>query len=167
MPFIAKSQSIYVERTTDVLCLAPTLVGLCATVVSEDEKGAIELGLSTATCLAANYVLEAIIKKDRPDGSSHHAFPSTHTAMSFSGATFLMKRYGWRWGVPAYAVSAYVAWGRTYAQKHDWWDVAAGAAIGVGCAFVLSHKKNKDKNLSLSPISFGESSVGITASLSF
>ena len=51
---------------------------------------------------------------------------------AFDGATFLMRRYGWKWGVPAYAVSCYVAWGRVHANKHDWWDVLGGAAIGAG-----------------------------------
>ena len=32
-----------------------------------------QLGLSTATCLALNYGLELCIKKDRPDGTGHHA----------------------------------------------------------------------------------------------
>lgn len=163
----AKAQGKFVERSTDVLSIAPTMTGLCLAIVNEDKKGAIELGLSTLTGLAANYALEAAIKKDRPDGSGSHAFPSTHTMLAFDGSTFLMKRYGWAWGVPAYAVSAYVAWGRTYADKHDWWDVLGGAAIGVGAALIYTHKFSQGTDVSISPAIFDGKSKGLTARIEF
>src|SRR5574344_1560820 len=86
------AQGKFVERSTDVLCVVPTMTGLCMAIVNEDKKGAVELGLSTATALVANYALEATIKKDRPDGTGSHAFPSTHTLLAFNGSTFIMKR---------------------------------------------------------------------------
>ena len=71
------AQGKFLERSTDVLSVIPTMTGLCLAIVNEDKKGAIELGLSTLTGVAANYALEIAIKKDRPDGSGSHAFPST------------------------------------------------------------------------------------------
>jgi len=32
--------------------------------------------------------------------------PSGHTAISFSPAEFLRKRYGWEWGLPGYAAAS-------------------------------------------------------------
>ena len=162
-----KAQDKFVDRSTDVLCLAPTLTGLCMAIVEEDKKGALELGLGTATTLAVNYALESAIRKGRPDGSGKHAFPSTHAAVSFSGSSFLMRRYGWKWGVPAYAVSAYVAWGRTYTKKHDWWDVIGGAMIGAGAAFLYTRPLVKDSDLTVSPALLDGEAKGITASISF
>ena len=101
--------SDFVKKSTDVLCLAPDATGLCLALAKHDTEGLKQLGLSTATCLAVNYGLELCIKKDRPDGTGHHAFPSTHTAVAVNGTTFLWKRYGWQWGVPAAVVSSYVA----------------------------------------------------------
>ena len=150
------AQSKFVERSTDVLCLAPSATGLIKAIAEKDKKGILQLGLSTATTLAINYGLEAVIKKDRPDGTGRHAFPSTHTAVAFDGASFLLRRYVWQWGVPAYAVAAYVAWGRTYAKRHDWWDVLGGAAIGAGAAFIYTRPFVKKAYVSIAPASFGD-----------
>lgn len=149
------AQSTFVRRSTDILCLVPATTGLVKTIVEKDKKGFIQLGLSTVTTVAVNYGLNALVKKDRPDGTGHHAFPSTHTAAAFDGATFLMRRYGWKWGVPAYVLSSYVAWGRVYTKRHDWWDVFGGAALGVGSAFIYTRPFVKNTDLTIAPISFG------------
>ena len=163
----ANAHSKFVERSTDVLSLVPSATGLCVAIANHDTQGMKQLGLSTATCLAVNYGLELCITKDRPDGTGHHAFPSTHTAVAFNGSTFLMKRYGWKWGVPAYVVSTYVAWGRVHSDRHDWWDVLGGAAIGAGSAFIFTRPFVKNVDVSISPTSFGDQAYGITATIQF
>lgn len=155
------------RHTTDVLCLLPDATALGVTIAKHDTEGMKQLGLSTATCLALNYGLELCIRKDRPDGTSHHAFPSTHTAVAFNGSTFLMKRYGWKWGVPAYVVSSFVAWGRVKTDRHDWWDVLGGAAIGAGTAYIFTKPFVKDVDVSIAPTAFGESGYGLTATIQF
>ena len=167
VPQVLLAQSEFVKRSTDVLCLAPSATGLIKAIAENDKKGIIELGLSSATGIALNYGLNACIKKDRPempleaDWSDHHAFPSTHTMAAFDGATFLMRRYGWKWGVPAYVVSTYVAWGRVNAGKHDWWDVLGGAAIGAGSALVFTHPFVRNADLTIAPATFGNNSAGV------
>lgn len=153
--------------TTDVLCLLPDATALGVAFAKHDTEGMKQLGLSTATCLAINYGLELCIKKDRPDGTGHHAFPSTHTAVAFNGSTFLMKRYGWKWGVPAYVVSSFVAWGRVHSDRHDWWDVLGGAAIGAGSAFIFTRPFVKDVDVAISPATFGDRAYGLTATIQF
>ena len=155
------------RHTTDVLCLLPDATALGVTIAKHDTEGMKQLGLSTATCLALNYGLELCIRKDRPDGTGHHAFPSTHTAVAFNGSTFLMKRYGWKWGVPAYVVSSFVAWGRVKSDRHDWWDVLGGAAIGAGTAYIFTKPFVKDVDVSIAPTAFGESGYGLTATIQF
>lgn len=169
----ALAQSKIVQRSTDVLCFAPAATGLVAAIAKKDKKGVLQLGLGTATGIAMNYGLNACIKKNRPlmpanpSWGDRHAFPSTHTMAAFDGATFLMRRYGWKWGVPAYVVSTYVAWGRVHSKKHDWWDVAGGAAIGAGCALIYTRPFTQKMDLSISPASFGEDGQGITAQICF
>ena len=153
--------------TTDVLCLLPDATALGVAFAKHDTEGMKQLGLSTATCLAINYGLELCIKKDRPDGTGHHAFPSTHTAVAFNCSTFLMKRYGWKWGVPAYVVSSFVAWGRVHSDRHDWWDVLGGAAIGAGSAFIFTRPFVKDVDVAISPATFGDRAYGLTATIQF
>ena len=163
----ASAQQKAVKRTTDVLCLVPSATGLVKAIVEKDKKGILQLGLSSATTLALNYGLEACIKKDRPDGQGHHAFPSTHTAVAFDGASFLTRRYGWRWGLPAYALSAYVAWGRVYSKRHDWWDVLGGAALGAGSAFIFTRPFARKMDISIAPASFGEQGGGLDVAIRF
>lgn len=155
------------KYTTDVLCLAPDATALAVAIAKHDTQGLKQLGMSTATCLVVNYGLELCIKKDRPDGTGHHAFPSTHTAVAFNGSTYLMKRYGWKWGVPAYVVSSFVAWGRVHTNRHDWWDVLGGAAIGAGSAFIFTRPFVKDVDVTISPTTFGDRAYGLTATIQF
>ena len=157
----------FVKSSTDALCIAPSATGLCIAIAKHDKEGIKQLGLSTATCLAVNYGLELCIRKDRPDGTGHHAFPSTHTAVAFNGTTFLMKRYGWKWGVPAAVVSSYVAWGRVHTDRHDWWDVLGGAAIGAGSAWIFSRPFTHDVEVNISPTTFGDRAYGFTATIQF
>ena len=161
------AQSRFVQRSTDVLCLVPSATGLVKAIVEKDKKGILQLGLSSATTLALNYGLEAAIRTDRPDGPGHHAFPSTHTAVAFDGASFLMRRYGWKWGVPAYVLSTYVAWGRVHAKRHDWWDVLGGAAIGAGSAFIYTRPFVRNTDLSIAPATFGNDACGLMATIHF
>lgn len=162
-----------VKYSTDVLCFAPATTGMVVAIVERDRKGAIQLGLSAATGIALNYGLNACIRKERPvmpaqpGWGDRHAFPSTHTMAAFDGATFLMRRYGWKWGVPAYIVSTYVAWGRVYTKHHDWWDVLAGAAVGAGSALIYTRPFVRNVDLTIAPASFGDNGAGMYVSLQF
>ena len=89
-----------------------------------------------------------------------------HTSVSFAGAAFIQRRYGWKWGIPAYAVASYVGWSRTYGKKHDWWDVLAGAAIGAGSALIYTRPFAQKHELKIAPVSDGQN-FGIVASLKF
>lgn len=167
------AQNDFVKKSTDVLCLAPAATGLVKAMVEKDYEGVIQLGLSSATGIAINYGINACVKKNRPDmplnpgWSDRHAFPSTHTMAAFDGATFLTRRYGWKWGIPAYAVSTYVAWGRVYTKHHDCWDVLAGAAVGTCAAFIYTRPFAKNLDLTIAPATFGDNGTGLYLSLNF
>lgn len=154
-----------VDLTTDVAMFVPAALGAGVSLCKGDYEGFVELGKTVAVSTAVTYILKYSIKKGRPDGSGADAFPSNHNQLAFAGATFLMKRYGWKWGVPAYVVSGYVAWGRMYAQKHDIWDVLAGAAIGVGSGFLFTTPFAKKHDIVLSP-TLTEGGCGVYFSMS-
>lgn len=167
------AQSKFVEHSTDVLCLAPAATGLVKAIAENDKKGIVQLALSSATGIAANYALNACIKKDAPQmpqdpgWDDRHTFPSTHTMAAFTGSTFLMKRYGWKWGAPAYALSAYVAWGRVHTDHHDWWDVLGGALVGAGSALIYTRPFTQNIDLTLAPATFGKQGAGMYMVLNF
>ena len=141
----------FVQKSTDVLCLVPSATALILTLVKKDEKGLKQFALSTVSSVALSYGLEACIRKERPDGDGMHSMPSTHTMIAFSGASYLQKRYGWKWGAPAYALASYVAWGRVHSKRHDVWDVLVGTAIGVGGSYVFTRPFMKGADVTISP----------------
>jgi membrane-associated phospholipid phosphatase len=64
------------------------------------------------------------------------SFPSGHTSAVFATATVLARRWGWRAGVPAYTVAAFVGASRLQ-NVHYLSDVAFGAALGVAAGLVV------------------------------
>ena len=95
------------------------------------------------------------------------AFPSSHTSVSFQGASFIQRRYGWKFGLPAYLLSAYVGWGRTYAKKHDWWDIIGGAAIGTASSYIFTRPFARKHNITFSPVILSGQHPGFYASIRF
>ena len=69
--------------------------------------------------------------RTRPDRSDDHSFPSGHSASAFATATVLQKEFGWKAGIPAYAVAGWVAASRVQMQRHYISDVLAGATLGI------------------------------------
>ena len=155
-----------VKNTGDALVIAMPLATLTAIIVERDWQGLKQAAFSTATTLGASYLLKYTVHKMRPDRSDNHAFPSAHTSIMFANAAFVQRRYGWKFGVPAYMLATYVGWSRTYAKKHDWWDVVAGAAIGAGSSYIFTRPFAKSHNLAIAPVSDGEH-FGVTAAFNF
>lgn len=156
-----------IQHTTDVLAFAPSVTSLAKVITDNDFNGLLQLGFSSATTILVNYGLEHHIDKASPTADNYHSFPSTHTASAFNGATFLTRHYGWKWGVPAYAVATYVAWGRVECRRHDIWDVLGGAAIGAGCALIYTRPFAKDNHIDIFPISIGRYITGLGLRFTF
>ena len=102
-----------------------------------DGDGAVQFGESAALTLGVTYGLKYTVNEKRPNGGSH-SFPSAHTSISFSAAEFMRKRYGWEYGVPAYAAASFVAYSRVEAGEHYPHDVVAGAAIGIVSSYIFT-----------------------------
>lgn len=156
-----------IETSTDILMFVNPVAGFAGSLIIGDYQGTKEIVLGGASSLAATYILKYAIKKKRPDGSDHHSFPSAHTSISMQGAAFLQKRYGWKFGIPAYALAVYVGWGRIYAQKHDIWDVLGGAAVGAASSYLFTRPFARNHQLTLSPVVLGKGIPGFYASLTF
>lgn len=143
--------------STDVAVIALPVATLAGVLVEQDWEGLKQGALTAVTTAGATLILKYAIKEERPDHSNRHSFPSGHTSAAFSTATFLQRRYGWKFGVPAYAVATYIGWGRVFSKKHHWWDVVAGAAIGAGSAFIYTTPFARDHALTVSGGSEGVS----------
>ncbi len=128
-----------VRTLGDVGQYAVPAVGAVLSVARADRKGLGQLALASAVSVAVVYTLKPVVDRQRPNGG-RHAFPSGHTALAFTGAAFLHRRYGLSHGLPAYAVSAFVGFSRIYTDEHWFSDVLAGAAIGVGANVLFTRR---------------------------
>ncbi|MDD4516048.1 phosphatase PAP2 family protein [Massilibacteroides sp.] len=155
-----------VRTTGDVFAVAIPAACLVSTVALQDWDGLKQGALAGISTVGTAFILKELINKERPDKSDNNSFPSMHAAVSFTGAAFIQKRYGWKWGIPAYAAASFVGWSRVYGKKHDWWDVAAGAALGVASAYVFTKPFAEKYNLSIAPAA-GKEHIGFYASLRF
>ena len=133
----AANASDAVHTAGDVLqfVLPATAAGL--TVGYWDGKGALQLLKSEALTLGVTYTLKYTVQETRPNGGSQ-SFPSGHTSVSFSAAEFMRKRYGWEYGIPAYAAASFVAYSRVESGQHHPQDVIAGAGIGILSSYIFT-----------------------------
>lgn len=155
-----------VRTSTDVIAVALPATALAVTLIERDWEGLKEGALSAAVTAGITLGLKYIVKEQRPDYSNRHSFPSGHSAVTFASATYIGRRYGWKWSIPAYALSTYTAWGRVYGRKHHWWDVAVGAAIGAGSAMLFTHPYMRKHEAALVPIAT-DTSVGMALGFTF
>ena len=70
------------------------------------------------------------MSRTRPNGENDNAFPSGHTSTTFAAATVATHYYGWKVGVPTYAIAALVGASRVEKGKHYLSDVVFGATLG-------------------------------------
>ena len=107
------------------------------TVAYRDWKGTLQLGESLVLTEGVTYGLKYTVNERRPNGGTK-SFPSAHTSISFSAAEFMRKRYGWEYGIPAYAAASFVAYSRVESREHYPHDVIAGAAIGILSSYIFT-----------------------------
>lgn len=129
----------------------PTAMGVYALIKKDQPmlKDAIYIGTSVIEAVGITYAAKHIIGRDRPfvtypdrihaygaPSADSPSFPSGHTAAAFSLATSLSITYP-RWYViaPSALWACGVGFARMNQGVHYPSDVAAGAAIGIGCAF--------------------------------
>jgi len=127
------------------------ITALGVAVIKGDTSGVIQLATSVAIESAFVYGLKNLIDRQRPNGGGL-SFPSGHTALSFTASTFLFKRYGWKYGVPATLLASFVGYSRFGTEKpvHFFTDVLAGAAVGIATSLIFTKKKIDPGKVSLS-----------------
>ena len=89
-----------------------------------------ELFRAQTVAQLTTYGIKYAVRRTRPDGTSF-SFPSGHTSVTFASATVMQRNFGWKLGIPAYGVAAYVAGSRLQKERHHLSDVAFGAALGI------------------------------------
>lgn len=138
-----------IERIGDVGLISMPLVSIASTFINHDKEGLYDFSKAFALNTVLTLGLKEITNKKRPNGEDFKSFPSGHTSITFQGAAFMQKRYGWKYGIPAYIVAGYTGFSRVYAKKHYVEDVVAGAAFGIISSYIFTEKLQK-QNLYIS-----------------
>ena len=92
---------------------------------------------SVGVAYVGKTALKAMIKEERPDHSDNKSFPSGHAAMAFAAARSIDKEFRkdciWI-PIAGYAAATAIGIERVASDRHHWYDVVAGAAVGYGTA---------------------------------
>ena len=131
-----------VETIGDILQVALPVAALSSTYILDDKEGRAEFWKSYLSSISLTYLLKYSIDKERPNGHCCESFPSGHTTAAFSGAMFVQKKYGLKYGIPSLILASFVGYSRVYADKHYWEDVFVGASIGIIGNMVFTKKYN-------------------------
>ena len=151
---------------SDVAAITLPVATLAGVLIAQDWEGLKEAALTAAVATAATYVLKFSVRELRPDHSNFHSFPSMHSTTAFATAAFLQRRYGWKFGGPAYVIATFTAVGRVVGKKHHWWDCVVGAAIGAGSAYIFTRPWAQRHELAIMPVAT-PTDIGVTAQISF
>ncbi len=133
-----RAQNKGIETTGDVLLVAMPVAAFGTALIIGDKEGGWQFVKGALLNQAITWSLKYAINKDRPYGNGDLAFPSGHTSTTFQSAAFIQKRYGWKYGIPAYVLAGFTGYSRIQAHMHDGWDVLAGTVIGIGSAYIFT-----------------------------
>lgn len=132
------AQNNTLERSGDVLLVILPASAVASTYFHKDKDGFWQFSKGFVLNAALTYGLKGIINKERPDLSNNNSFPSGHTSATFQSASFLQKRYGWKYGAPAYLLAGFTSFTRLNTKKHDGWDILGGVIIGIGSSYIFT-----------------------------
>lgn len=146
----ADNRQQYVKSAGDALAILLPAAALGQSLYEKDLEGGLQYSAALTTSLATTFTLKYTIDAERPNGTNNRSFPSGHSSTAFVSAGYLQMRYGWTYGVPAYALATFVAWSRVYTEYHYTRDVIAGGIIGIVSSYIFTDAYKK--KVSISPI---------------
>lgn len=155
-----------IEASGHITHLAMPIATGLTTILIGDHEGGWQFAKSFGANLVATYTLKYAFDKPRPEGAVDGlAFPSGHTSVAFHSAAFIQRRYGWKYGIPAYLLAGFVGFSRVedLNDRHDVWDVLGGIIVGVGSSYLFA-KPQRNKNIDLV---FGNQSGYYTVGLAY
>lgn len=152
-PLTSTEKNIETLGTGIAIALPLTAGGIA--LYKHDRMGVAQLLVESALTVGTAYALKNIVREERPDGSDFHSFPSETTALAASGSSFLWRRYGWEYGLPAAALTQFVSYSRVQAHQHRWYDTLASSGIAAGYSYLLGtrykERHNLDTSLAVAP----------------
>jgi membrane-associated phospholipid phosphatase len=138
LPVAAQAKTDTIEQAGQAIAIALPLAAGGISLYKNDWTGLGEEVLVTGATVGTAFGLKHVVHEERPDHSNDQSFPSDTAALAFAPANYLWDRYGWQWGVPAYAAAIFVGYSRVQAKQHHWWDVATSAGMAWGYSRIFT-----------------------------
>lgn len=115
-------------------------------LVLGDREGLLELARVAVVTTLATHVLKHGLNRvhvggtrlgERPSGGDLN-MPSGHSSMASSGAYFVTRRYGWRWGLVLIPIMLLTMFARVSLDEHTVSAVLSGALLGLLCTALFT-----------------------------
>jgi Membrane-associated phospholipid phosphatase len=113
--------------------------------------------------LSIDAIAKVSFRRERPDGGNF-SFPSAHATAAFTAAGVLTTFYGWKAGLPSYALASLVSVSRIDSDSHFLTDVLAGAVLGtvIGVGAAKFQKKDNPQFFITPQVSHERASLNLT-----
>lgn len=110
-------------------------VGIAIAQIFFDQENGLKHSRALLLTSTSHFLLAFTTRRDRPSGGDFLGFPSSfpsgHTSSAFATATSLSYAYGWKAGIPSFALATGIGLARLSENRHWLSDVVAGAFLGV------------------------------------
>ena len=127
-----------IESAGTALAIALPVVAGGIALYKDDRTGLAQLVVESLLTVGTSYALKNIVREQRPNGADWQSFPSDTTSLAASGSSFLWGRYGWEYGLPATALTGFVAYSRIQARDHHWYDPVASIGISAVYGYIIT-----------------------------
>lgn len=131
-------------------------VGIAATQLYLDNPNGLKHFRAIVLTSASHVLLALAFRRERPDNRFsilpfNSSFPSGHSSSAFATASSLGYAYGYKAGIPAFAVATAISAARVSENKHWLSDIVGGAALGLFWARA-SYVDSEQESVLLHPI---------------
>jgi len=141
----------------------PTLIATSLAIYTygrvRDEPRVSHLGMDLVRAMVVNetitQTLKYTVRRERPDLSDRHSFPSGHASTTFAIATALERHLGWKGAAPVYVFSSYVASSRLHDNRHYLSDVIFGATVGIISGRTVTRHGSSGYTTDIVPLNHG------------
>ena len=128
-----------VELAGDYLTILVPLTAGAIAYFKDDNEGLKQVTYTGICSTIITHTFKTLVPAERPDDPNNtKSYVSGHTSLPMGASTFLQIRYGWRYGIPAHLISAFVGWSRVYSRRHHQSDVFRGTLVGVFSGWLFS-----------------------------
>lgn len=135
------------QNAGEIVAIALPLTAGSISLFKGDWHGIFDLAAVTGLSVGTAYGLKHVVHERRPDGTDWQSFPSEQSALAFGTAAYMWDRYGWKYGLPAYAAAGFVGFARVDTKRHHWYDVAASAGFAWIYSRLITSRYQPPANL--------------------